>query len=192
MLKEMFGNTVGIIHGQMTSDEKDRAMSSFANGTVNILVATTIIEVGIDVPEATIIVIEHAERSGLAQLHQLRGRVGRSESPGSCILLYSPPLGAIARARLEIMRETNDGFIIAEEDLRLRGAGELLGTKQSGLPALRIADLNQHQELLLAARDDANLLLSQDPLLQSERGQALRTLLYLFERDVAVRYLQST
>ena len=187
-LQNIFGPRVGLVHGRMKSDT---AMSDFADGKTVILVATTVIEVGIDVPEASVIVIEHAERFGLAQLHQLRGRVGRSDKAGNCLLLYAPPLGETARARLEIMRETDDGFRIAEEDLKLRGAGELLGTRQSGLPELRLADLALHGELLATARDDARLILERDPELQSERSQALRILLYLFERDAAARYLRS-
>ena len=166
-------------------------MSAFVEGSLDILVATTVIEVGIDVPDATIIVIEHAERFGLAQLHQLRGRVGRADKPGNCLLLYAPPLGPTAQARLEILRETDDGFRIAEEDLKLRGAGELLGTKQSGLPRLNVADLTHHSDLLATARDDARLILERDPKLRSARGEALRVLLYLFERDAAARYLRS-
>jgi len=150
-----------------------------------------VIEVGVDVPEATLIVIEHAERFGLAQLHQLRGRVGRGGRPGACLLVYSGPLGETAKARLTILRETDDGFRIAEEDLRLRGAGEVLGTRQSGLPDFRLADLAAHADLLLAARDDARLVLERDPDLAGDRGQALRTLLYLFERDAAIQYLRS-
>jgi len=155
------------------------------------LVATTVIEVGVDVPTATVMVIEHAERFGLAQLHQLRGRVGRGADRSSCLLLYAPPLTETARARIEILRETDDGFRIAEEDLRLRGAGEVLGTRQSGLPVFKLADLGHHGELLAAARDDARLIMDRDPELDSERGAALRVLLYLFERDAAVRYLRS-
>ena len=136
-------------------------------------------------------VVEHAERFGLAQLHQLRGRVGRGEIASSCLLLYAPPLGETARARIDIMRETEDGFRIAEEDLRQRGAGELLGTRQSGMPEFRLADLGAHGELLAAARDDVKLILDRDPDLQSPRGKALRTLLYLFERDLAVTFLRS-
>jgi ATP-dependent DNA helicase RecG len=150
-----------------------------------------VIEVGVDVPEATIMVIEHAERFGLAQLHQLRGRVGRGAEKSSCLLLYQGPLGETAKARLKILRETDDGFVIAEEDLRLRGAGELLGVRQSGQPTFRIADLAVHGELLAAARDDARMILEKDPELKSPRGEALRVLLYLFERDEAVRYLRS-
>jgi ATP-dependent DNA helicase RecG len=155
------------------------------------LVATTVVEVGVDVPEASIMVIEHAERFGLAQLHQLRGRVGRGAKPGACLLLYTAPLGDAARDRLSILRETNDGFRIAEEDLRLRGAGELLGTCQSGLPQFRLADLEAHAGLLETARDDAALVVARDPELKSARGQALRVLLYLFERDAAVKYFLS-
>ena len=158
---------------------------------VDILVATTVIEVGVDVPAANVLIVEHAERFGLAQLHQLRGRIGRGTEGSTCILLFQPPLGDMARARLKTLRQTDDGFAIAEEDLRLRGAGEVLGTRQSGLPKLRLADLAQHADLIAAARDDALLALSRDPDLTSERGQALRALLYLFERDTAVRYLRS-
>ena len=166
-------------------------MSSFASGDFDILVATTVIEVGVDIPEATIMVIEHAERFGLSQLHQLRGRVGRSERKSSCLLLYAPPLGKIARARLKILRETDDGFRIAEEDLRLRGAGEMLGTRQSGLPVYKVADITKHQELMMAARDDARLIIERDPALTSERGKALRILLYLFAKDSVVQTLRS-
>jgi ATP-dependent DNA helicase RecG len=166
-------------------------MAAFAAGEIDILVATTVVEVGVDVPDATIMVIEHAERFGLAQLHQLRGRVGRGERQSSCLLLYAPPLGETAKARLEIMRESEDGFRIAEEDLRLRGGGEVLGTRQSGLPQLRLADLAEHQELLAVANDDARLILARDPELKSPRGEALRVLLYLFRRDAAVKYLRS-
>jgi ATP-dependent DNA helicase RecG len=190
-LENIFGSRVGLVHGRMKSADKDAQMSAFASGALDILVATTVIEVGIDVPDATIMVVEHAERFGLAQLHQLRGRVGRSDKAGNCLLLYAPPLGETARARLEIMRETDDGFRIAEEDLKLRGAGELLGTRQSGLPELRLADLARHGDLLATARDDARLILERDPELKSERSQALRALLYLFERDAAARYLLS-
>ena len=190
-LRTRFGERVGLVHGRMKGADKDAVMAAFADGPVDVLVATTVIEVGIDVAEATVMVIEHAERFGLAQLHQLRGRIGRGERPSTCLLLYAPPLGETARARLNILRETDDGFRIAEEDLRLRGAGELLGTRQSGLPAFRLADLADHGELLAAARDDARLILSRDPMLADRRGAALRTLLYLFERDVAVTYLRS-
>jgi ATP-dependent DNA helicase RecG len=188
-LDARFPGRTGLIHGRMKGDEKDAVMARFQSGEVTLLVATTVIEVGVDVPEASIMVIEHAERFGLAQLHQLRGRVGRGTAASSCLLLYQAPLGEVARARLEIMRETDDGFRIAEEDLRLRGAGELLGTRQSGLPEFRVADLAVHGDLLAAARDDAHLLLADDPQLAGPRGDALRVLLYLFERDEAVRLL---
>ena len=166
-------------------------MAAFAAGRLSLLVATTVIEVGVDVPEATAMVIEHAERFGLAQLHQLRGRVGRGTARSACLLLYASPLGETARARLAILRDSEDGFRIAEEDLRLRGAGELLGTRQSGLPDLRLADLAAHGELLQAARDDAKLMIERDPDLKGARGEALRTLLYLFRRDDAVRTLRA-
>ncbi len=190
-LKDVFGETVGLVHGRMKGPEKDAVMADFKSGKIKVLVATTVIEVGVDVAQANVMVIEHAERFGLAQLHQLRGRVGRGSEEGTCLLLYQGPLGETAKARIKILRETDDGFRIAEEDLRLRGAGELLGTKQSGLPQFRIADLEVHGELLAAARDDAALILHKDPELASARGKALRTLLYLFGRDEAVRYLKS-
>jgi ATP-dependent DNA helicase RecG len=190
-LAQRFGDRVGLVHGRMKGKEKDAVMARFASGEIDILVATTVIEVGVDVPEATVMVIEHAERFGLAQLHQLRGRVGRGKRASVCLLLYGTPLGDAARARLNVMRETEDGFRIAEEDLRLRGGGEILGTRQSGLPEFRIADLTDHHDLLGAARDDARLILERDPELSTERGQALRNLLYLFERDAAVATLRS-
>ena len=190
-LKSHFGDTVALVHGRMKNAEKDAAIAQFSEGKASILVATTVIEVGVDVPDATIMVIEHAERFGLAQLHQLRGRIGRGEKKSTCLLLYTKPLGETARSRLRILRETEDGFRIAEEDLRLRGAGEVLGTRQSGLPVFRLADLAAHADLLSIARDDASLILEKDPDLQSERGIALRTLLYLFERDAAIVNLRS-
>jgi ATP-dependent DNA helicase RecG len=155
------------------------------------LVATTVIEVGVDVPEATVMVIEHAERFGLAQLHQLRGRIGRGSDHSTCLLLYKAPLGETAKARLAILRETEDGFRIAEEDLKLRGEGDVLGTRQSGMPGFRVARMEFHSQLLGPARDDAALILSRDPKLASPRGQALRHLLYLFEKDEAVRLIQA-
>ncbi|MEI9997295.1 MAG: ATP-dependent DNA helicase RecG [Rhizomicrobium sp.] len=191
MLKRVLGTKIGLVHGKMKGVERDAAMAKFKAGETSILVATTVIEVGVDVPEATIMVVEHAERFGLAQLHQLRGRVGRGAGRSSCLLIYHGPLGETAKARLKTMRETDDGFVIAEEDLRLRGAGELLGTRQSGMPEFRLADLTVHADLLAVARDDAQLVLARDPDLQSERGQHLRTLLYLFGRDEAVRYLRA-
>jgi ATP-dependent DNA helicase RecG len=190
-LRELLGPKVGLVHGRLKGVERDSAMAKFKSGELSVLVATTVIEVGVDVPEATIIVVEHAERFGLAQLHQLRGRVGRGSAKSTCLLIYQPPLGETAKARLKTLRETDDGFIIAEEDLRLRGAGELLGVRQSGMPEFRLADLMAHAELLAAARDDAKLILSRDPGLKSPRGEALRVLLYLFERDEAVRYLRT-
>lgn len=188
---ELGDGSIGLVHGKMTPSDKDAAMEAFSAGRSKLLVATTVIEVGVDVPNATLIVIEHAERFGLAQLHQLRGRVGRGGKPGACLLVYSGPLGETARSRLKIIRETDDGFLIAEEDLRLRGAGEVLGTRQSGLPEFRTADLAAHADLLTVARDDARLILERDPKLASERGKALLALLYLFERDAAIQYLQS-
>lgn len=191
LLSGRFPGKVGLLHGRLKSAEREATMAAFADGRLSILVATTVIEVGVDVPAATVMVIEHAERFGLAQLHQLRGRVGRGSARSACLLLYAQPLGETAKARLAIMRETEDGFRIAEEDLRLRGAGELLGTRQSGLPDMRLADLAVHGELLQAARDDARLVIDRDPDLQSERGKALRALLYLFRRDDAVRTLRA-
>jgi ATP-dependent DNA helicase RecG len=164
-------------------------MARFQSGETKVLVATTVIEVGVDVPNATIMVIERADHFGLAQLHQLRGRVGRGSEASTCLLLYSSPLGETARARLSVIRETEDGFKIAEEDLRLRGAGDLLGLAQSGLPRFRIADLEHQGNLLQLAHDDAKLLLAQDEGLQTERGQAVRTLLYLMEQDRGIRLL---
>jgi len=190
-LKHMFGDTVGLVHGKMKGAEKDAVMAKFQSGEITILVSTTVIEVGVNVPEATIMVIEHAERFGLSQLHQLRGRVGRSDQKSSCILLRATEIGEVARARLKIMRETEDGFVIAEEDLRLRGGGEVLGTKQSGLPEFKLVDFAEHADLIELARDDARMIVAKDPELISERGQALRHLLYLFERDEGVRLMQS-
>ncbi len=190
-LKPVFGERIGLVHGRMKGAEKDEAMRAFKEGETRVLIATTVIEVGVDVPDATIMVIEHAERFGLAQLHQLRGRVGRGSKPSSCVLLYKDPLGETAKRRLSVMRETEDGFVIAEEDLKLRGEGELLGTRQSGTPGFQVARIEAHADLLEAARDDARLILTRDPELQGERGQALRLLLYLFGRDEAVRLLRA-
>jgi ATP-dependent DNA helicase RecG len=191
MLSRTLGLKVGLVHGRMKGTDRDSAMASFAAGERRVLVATTVIEVGVDVPEASIMVVEHAERFGLAQLHQLRGRVGRGSRRSVCLLVYQPPLGPTAKERLAALRATDDGFAIAEEDLRLRGAGELLGTKQSGMPEFHFADLAAHGELLSAARDDSRLILQKDLGLKSARGEALRVLLYLFERDEAVRYLRT-
>ena len=190
-LENQFNQKVELIHGRMKAPEKDAAMSRFVSGPASILVATTVIEVGVDVPEATIIVIEHAERFGLAQLHQLRGRVGRGQQQSTCLLIYASPLGETARARLSVMRDTDDGFLISEKDLELRGGGEILGTRQSGIPAFRLADLQIHSDLLAVAQSDAKLILQKDPELETDRGKALRDLLYLFERDEAVTFLRS-
>jgi len=192
MLKEKLGAmNVGLVHGRMASDDKDCAMNAFAEGKLKVLVATTVIEVGVDVPNATLMIVEHAERFGLAQLHQLRGRVGRGRDKSTCLLIYQGPLSETAKARLKMLRETDDGFRIAEEDLRLRGPGELLGTRQSGMPEFRLADLTIHRSLLTMAHDDARVILTRDPELTSERGKALRTLLYLFEKDAAVKLFRS-
>ena len=193
-LVQLFGNAVDLIHGRQKGADKDAVMARFATGESRILIATTVIEVGVDVPQATVMVIEHAERFGLSQLHQLRGRIGRGQnSPwrSTCILLYRAPLGETARARLAIMRDTEDGFRIAEEDLRLRGEGDVLGTRQSGMPGFRIAQPAVHRDLMATARDDAALMLARDPELKGERGQALRVLLYLFERDEAMRLIEA-
>lgn len=191
ILHERFGTHVGMIHGKMSTDEKEAAMASFKCGNTSILVATTVIEVGVDIPDASIIIIEHAEHFGLSQLHQLRGRVGRGDKKSSCILLYKEPLTKMAATRLNIIRNTEDGFKIAEKDWRLRGEGELLGTKQSGMPEFHIANLAVHSDLLSMARRDARSFLQRDPHLSSEQGQALRLLLYLFGRDDAMRLLRA-
>ena len=190
LMEARFPGKVGLLHGRLKTAEREATMAAFSQGRLSILVATTVIEVGVDVPEATVMIIEHAERFGLAQLHQLRGRVGRGSAKSTCLLLYAH-LGETAKARLAIMRETEDGFRIAEEDLKLRGAGELLGTRQSGLPDMRLADFALHGELLQAARDDARLVIERDPDLKSGRGAALRALLYLFRRDDAVRTMRA-
>jgi ATP-dependent DNA helicase RecG len=190
-LRAIFGSAVDVIHGRMKGVDKDAAMERFQRGETKVLVATTVIEVGVDVPEATIMVIEHAERFGLAQLHQLRGRVGRGAGRSSCLLLYKAPLGEVARARVEILRETEDGFRIAEEDLRLRGEGEVLGSRQAGAPGFRLARLELHGQLLSLARDEAQAALARAPRLAGEEYRALRVLLYLFERDEAVRLLEA-
>lgn len=182
-LQKYFGSAVGLVHGKMKEKEKDQVMESFKKGDIKLLVATTVIEVGVNVPEAMVMVIEHAERFGLAQLHQLRGRIKRGFEASTCILLYNPPLSENSRARLNIMRETEDGFRIAEEDLELRGGGELLGTRQSGFDEFRLADLGVHKDLLYTAHKDAQMIVAADPQLQSPRGQALRILLYLFEKE---------
>jgi ATP-dependent DNA helicase RecG len=190
-LRQRFGARVGLLHGQMKGADKDAAMADFVEGRTRILVSTTVIEVGVDVPNASVMVIEHAERFGLAQLHQLRGRIGRGQAASTCLLLYKGPLGAIAEQRLSVMRETEDGFRIAEEDMRLRGPGEILGTRQSGQPDFRIARPDIDADLIPAARDDARLLVEIDPELLGNRGEAARLLLYLFERDAAIRLLRA-
>lgn len=189
-LAQIFGDRVGLIHGKMKAKEKEEVMGRFINGKIDILVATTVIEVGVDVKEATVMIIEHAERFGLSQLHQLRGRIGRGTDKSTCLLLYGSHLGAIAKERLKIIRQTEDGFLIAEEDLKLRGAGEVLGTRQSGLPKFKVASLEDHHHLIPMARDDARLILHRDADLSGERGKNLRILLYLFERDEGVKYLK--
>ncbi len=191
ILKSIFGAQVGLIHGRLKPAEKDAVMADFVAGKTSILVATTVIEVGVNVPEATIMIIEQAERFGLAQLHQLRGRVGRGGDKSFCFLMYGERLSENAKERLSIMRDTEDGFLIAEKDLELRGGGEVLGTRQSGLPEFRIADLAAHAELLAAARDDTKLILSKDPELEGERAKHLKTLLYLFEQDQAIQTLRA-
>lgn len=190
-LSRVFPGRVALVHGRQDQRAKLAALEGFQNGTTPILVATTVVEVGVDVPEASVMVIEHAERFGLAQLHQLRGRVGRGERASSCLLVYKPPLGETARARLEVMRDTEDGFRIAEEDLKLRGGGDVLGTRQSGMPGFRVARPELHLDMLEMARDDARLVMETDPELSGERGKALRALLYLFDRDHAVRLIAS-
>jgi ATP-dependent DNA helicase RecG len=189
-LKARFGDAVVLVHGQLRPEVKDAAMLRFASGAANLLVATTVIEVGVDVPNATLMVIEQAERFGLAQLHQLRGRVGRGDGKSTCLLLRGPALSETARERLALMRETQDGFRLAEEDLKLRGGGELLGTRQSGDTPFRVASLEQIQRLLPIAHDDARLLIERDGGLTGERGEAARLLLYLFERDWGVQLLR--
>jgi ATP-dependent DNA helicase RecG len=190
-LRTRFGNKVGLVHGRMKGPEKDAVMSAFAAGELSVLVATTVIEVGVDVPNATLMIVEEAERFGLAQLHQLRGRVGRGDQASVCLLLRGNGLTETARARLALMRETNDGFRIAEEDLRLRGAGEVLGTRQSGEAAFRLASPEDTAALITTATDDARLLVDRDGGLEGERGQAARICLYLFERDAAVGLLRA-
>lgn len=185
-LQKRFGDRVGLVHGQMKGAEKDRVMGQFAAHEIGLLVATTVVEVGVDVPAATIMVIENAERFGLAQLHQLRGRIGRGSEASTCILLYGEPLGEMSKTRLKVIRETTDGFRIAEEDLKLRGEGDVLGVRQSGLPGYRIARPEVHGQLIAQAREEALRILKEDPKLKGERGEALRCLLYLYERDEAI------
>jgi ATP-dependent DNA helicase RecG len=188
-LRQRFGERVGLVHGEMTGTDRDAEMHRFECRQTDILVATTVVEVGLDVPDATVMVVEHAERFGLAQLHQLRGRVGRGRAKSTCLLLYKEPLTAIAAARLTIIRESEDGFRIAEEDVKLRGEGELLGTRQSGAAPWRLAVSAVHAHRLAVARQQAQQIVACDPMLQTSRGEALRLLLYLFERDEVVKSL---
>ncbi|MEL6643537.1 MAG: ATP-dependent DNA helicase RecG [Pseudomonadota bacterium] len=185
----MGDDLVGLVHGQLPPAEKDIAMARFASGETKVLVATTVIEVGVDVPNASIMVIERAESFGLAQLHQLRGRVGRGTDASTCLMIYQPPLSETGKRRLEILRETEDGFRIAEEDLAMRGAGDVIGTAQSGLPRFRIADLERQSGLMATAQSDSRALLVEDPELTSERGAAARTALWLMEQDRAIRLI---
>ena len=183
--------SVEIVHGQMQQEDKNSVMQKFKSGKVNILVATSVIEVGIDDPDATVIIIENAERFGLSQLHQLRGRVGRGEKTSTCILLFNGPLTENAKRRIKIMKETNDGFKIAEEDLDIRGAGEILGSKQSGVPNFKLSNLDKHKHLLEEARETAIKTIQNDPELKSPLGKAQRVLLHLFRNDVAIDYLKT-
>ena len=190
-LEKAFPGRVALIHGKMKGPQKDALMQDFIDKKTDILVATTVIEVGVDVPSASIMIIEQAERFGLSQLHQLRGRIGRGSAQSVCLLLYQAPLSPTAKKRLDVMRKTEDGFLIAEEDLKLRGAGEVLGTRQSGLQSFKLADLEFHAPLLAIARDDAKLILNQDASLSSPRGMALKNLLYLFNKDNEVKTIHS-
>ncbi|XP_022778836.1 uncharacterized protein LOC111320436, partial [Stylophora pistillata] len=190
-LKKIFGKDVGVIHGRMKLAEKEAAMEAFASGKIKILVATTVVEVGVDVKDATIIVIEHAERFGLAQLHQLRGRVGRGDKPSTCLLLFAHALTSTGRERLKVLRESNDGFHIAEADLKIRGGGDILGLRQSGFPDFRLGVLPGHLPLLHQARKDAENLLKEDPALSSPQGQAVQSLLLLFGYDHAAKNLKA-
>ncbi|MEM9550206.1 MAG: ATP-dependent DNA helicase RecG [Pseudomonadota bacterium] len=180
---------VGLVHGQMLPADKDAAMARFVAGETKVLVATTVIEVGVNVPNASIMVIERAETFGLAQLHQLRGRVGRGEAESTCLLMYQPPLSEGGRKRLEVLRETEDGFRISETDLQMRGAGDLIGTAQSGVPQFQIADLERQAGLMATAQSDARRLLAEDPRLQTPRGKAARMLLWLMRQDQAIRLI---
>jgi ATP-dependent DNA helicase RecG len=190
-LRTRFGDLVAMAHGRQETAARDKALADFSAGLCKILVATTVIEVGVDVRAANVMVIEHAERFGLAQLHQLRGRVGRGDAKSFCLLLHDDKLGITARRRLNTLRQTEDGFLIADEDFRLRGAGDYLGTKQSGLPGYLLADAEKHEDLLPMARQDAVLLLDRDPQLQTPRGQAVRILLNLFEQRDAILTVQA-
>lgn len=190
-LQQKVDFTIGLVHGRLKAEERDQVLAKFNSGEINLLVATSIIEVGIDVPNATIMVIEHAEKFGLTQLHQLRGRVGRSDKLSHCLLVYREPLSEIAHARLDALRQSNDGFHIAEEDLRLRGFGDLLGTKQSGMPEFKLADMRVHKKLLEIAYERASEVVKNNPQLKGDEGEALKVLLYLFRRDEVVKYPRS-
>jgi ATP-dependent DNA helicase RecG len=188
-LRAAFGDVVGMVHGQMPPAEKDAAMARFVSGVTKVLVATTVIEVGVNVPNASIMVIERAESFGLAQLHQLRGRVGRGAAASTCLLMYQAPLSEGGERRLKVLRDTEDGFRIAEEDLAMRGAGDLIGTAQSGLPRFRVADLERQGALMAIAQTDARRLLADDPDLSTPRGRAARLLLWLLDQDRAIRLI---
>jgi ATP-dependent DNA helicase RecG len=190
-LQKVFGDQVALVHGRLSAAQKQSEMEAFARGEKAILVATTVIEVGVDVPNATIMIIEHAERFGLAQLHQLRGRVGRGSQRSACLLLYKEPLSETAKARLETIKSTEDGFVIAEKDLELRGQGDLLGTRQAGMPGYRVAVPDVHRHLLDYAHDDAREALARNPGLVGAEGEALRTLLYLFRKDLAIPLIRA-
>jgi len=189
LLRALLGDRVGLVHGQMPPTEKDAAMARFVAGETGVLVATTVIEVGVNVPNASIMVVERAEIFGLAQLHQLRGRVGRGAAQSTCLLMYQAPLSETGQRRLQTLRDTDDGFRIAEEDLAMRGAGDLIGTAQSGLPRFRIADLERQAALMEIAQSDARRLLAEDPALESPRGRATRVLLWLLDQDRAIRLI---
>ena len=191
-LQEYYGNDkVSMVHGKMKNEEKNLIMENFKTGKIKILIATSVIEVGIDDPDATVIIIENSERFGLSQLHQLRGRVGRGSKKSSCILLFQKPLTDNAKKRIKIMKETNDGFLIAEEDLKIRGSGDTLGAKQSGLPNFKLANLDVHQKLLELARNLSVETVKNDPSLKSPLGKAQKTLLHLFKNEVAIDYIKS-
>jgi ATP-dependent DNA helicase RecG len=190
-LSKVFGDQVALVHGRMSAAAKQDVMQRFSANEIKLLVATTVIEVGVDVPNASIMIIEHAERFGLAQLHQLRGRVGRGAQRSACLLLYKEPLSETAKARLETIKSTEDGFEIAEKDLELRGQGDLLGTRQSGMPGYRLAVPDVHRHLLDHAHDEARALLAGNPGLTGPQGEAARTLLYLFRRDQAIPLIRA-
>ena len=190
-MNKIFPNKVTLVHGKMDSDTKEKALNQFSKNEKSILVSTTVIEVGIDIPNATIMIVEHAERFGLAQLHQLRGRIGRGTKESICILLYNQNIGEIAKERLTVMRKTNNGFIISEQDLKLRGAGEILGTRQSGGQIFKILDINKHENLIKIANQYSKLIINKNPNLIGEEGEKIKNLLYLFGQDKAVKLIKS-